>query len=122
MKEHLLNLDSAWCDTLIQWDVDVQRTLGNGGVPTASLERPPLFPKSSSLPHGGHDGKGNGDLYPLIGECGGGSHVDHDSTFASSADPNRVSEGGPGPASNLCITRGDDGPGPAYEGRDDLRK
>ena len=72
MEEHLLNLHPAWCGTLVQWDLHVQRTLGNGDVPSASPKRPPLPPKGSILSHGGHDEKGGGDLDPLIAECGGG--------------------------------------------------
>ena len=64
-----MNLYSEWYDTLIQWGVDVQRTLGNGEVPTASLERPPLFPKSSSLPDEDHDEKGNGGWILLSGNA-----------------------------------------------------
>ena len=118
MEEYLLNLHPAWCDTLVQWGLDVQRTLGNGDVPTASPKSPPLPPKGSILRHGVHDEKGNGDVDPLIAECGGGSDVNYDSIIESSADPSGASEGGPGPASSLCITRGDDGPAPADEGRD----
>ena len=92
----------------------------NGEVPTASPERPPLFPKGSNLPHGGRDEKGNGGLDPLIGECGGGSDVNYDFTIGSFTDPNGASEGGPGLASNLSKTRGDDGPAPVDEGRDDV--
>ena len=66
MEEHLLNLHPAWCGTLVQWGLHVQRTLGNGDVPTASPKRPPLPPKGTILPRGGHDGKGSGDLDPLI--------------------------------------------------------
>ena len=120
MEEHILNLHPAWFDTLVQWGLDVQCTLGNGGVPTTSPKSPPLPPKCSILPQGGHDEKGSGDLDPLIAECGGGSDVNYDSNFESSADPSGASEGGPGPASSLCITRGDDGPAPADDGRDDV--
>ena len=35
-------------------------------------------------------------------------------------DPSGASEGDPGPASSLYITRGDDGPASADEGRDDV--
>ena len=94
--------------------------MGNGKVPTAFLERPLLSPKSSSLPHGGHDEKDNGGLDPLIGKCSGGSDANYDSTIESSTDRNGASEGGPGLASNLCLTRGDNGSGPANEGRDDV--
>ena len=45
--------------------------------------------------------------------------MNYDSTIESSADPNWASEGGPGPARNLCITRGD-GLASADEGRDDV--
>ena len=83
-------------------------------------KRPPLPPKGSILPHGGYDEKGNGDLDSLIAECGGRSDVSYGSNIESSADPSRASEGGPGPASSLCITRGDDGPAPADEGRDEV--
>ena len=120
MEEHLLNLHPAWCGTLVQWDLHVQRTLGNGDVPTASPKRPPLPPKGSILPHGGHDEKGSGDLDPLTAECGGGSDDNYDSNIESSADLSEAREGDPGPASSLCITRGDDGPAPADEGRDDV--
>ena len=121
MEEHLLNLHPAWCNDLVQWGLDVQRTLGNGDVPTASPKRPPLSPKGSSLPHGGHAEKGNiDDLDPLIAECEGRGSVNCDSTIESSADPIGASEGDPGPASNLSITRGDDGPAPADESRDDV--
>ena len=120
MEEHLLNLHPAWCDTLVQWGLDVQRTLGNRDVSTASPNRAPLPPKGSILPYGGHDEKSNGDLDPLIAGCGAGSDVNYDSNIGSSADPSGASEGGPGPASSLCITRGDDGPAPADEGSDDV--
>ena len=120
MEEHLLNLHPAWCDTLVQWVLDVQRTLGNGDISTVSPKRSPLSPKGSILPHEGHDEKGNGDLDPLIAECGGGNDINYDSNIESSADPSGASEGGSGPASSLCITRGDDGPAPVNEGRDDV--
>ena len=120
MEEHILNLNPAWCDTLVQWGLDVQRTLGNGDVTTASPKRPPLPPKGSIRRHGGHDEKGNGDLDPLIAECGGGSNVNYDSNIESSTDLSGASEGGLGPASSLCITRGDDGSAPADKGRDDV--
>ena len=112
----------AWCDTLVQWGLDVQRTLSNRDDPTASPKRPPLPPKGSILPCGGHDEKGNGDLDPVISECGRGSDVNYDSNNESSEDPRGASEGGKGPASRLCITRRDDGPASAYEGRDDVCK
>ena len=115
-----MNLHPAWCDTLVQWGLYVQRTLGNGDVSTASPKKPPLPPKGSILPHGGHDEEGSGDLDPLIAECGGGSDVNYDSNIESSADPSGASEGGPGPASSLCITRGDNGLAPADEVRDDV--
>ena len=115
-----MNLHPAWCEFFVKWGLDVQRTLDNGEVPTASPEKPLLPPKDSILPHGGHDDKGNGDLDPLIAECGGGSDVSYDSTIKSSADPIGASEGGPSPASNLYIARGNDGPGPADDGRDDV--
>ena len=95
-----------------------RRSSHPGDVPTASPKRLPLSPKGSIIPHGGHDEKGNGDLDPLIAECGGGSNVNYDSNIESSADPNGVSEGGPGSVSSLCITRGHDGPAPADEGLD----
>ena len=120
MEEHLSILHPAQCDALVQWGLDVQRTLGSRDVPTASPKRPPLPPKGSILSHGGHDEKGNGDLDPLIAECGGGSDVNYDSNIESSADPSGASEGGPGPASSLCTTRGDDGPARTDEGRDDV--
>ena len=120
MEEHLLNLHPAWWDTLVQWGLDVQRTLGNGDVPTASPKRPPLPPKGSILPHRGLDEKGKDDLDPLIGECDGESDVNCDSNIESSADPSGANEGGSGPASSICITRGNDGPPLADEGRDDV--
>ena len=49
MEEHILNLHPPWCDTHVQWGSDVQRTLGNEDVPTASprglrcLLRAPFF-------------------------------------------------------------------------------
>ena len=116
-----MNLYPAWCDTLVQWGLHVQRTLGIGDVLNTSPERPPLPPKGFSLPHGRHDNKSNGDLDSLIEDCCGGSDVSYyDSNIESSADPNGASEGGPGPASNLCITRGDDGSAPVGKGRDDV--
>ena len=115
-----MNLHPEWCDTLVQWGLHVQRTLGIGDVPNTSSERPPLPPKDFCLPHRGHDKKSNADLDPLIEECGGGSDVNYDSNIESSADPNGASEGGPGPASNVCITRGDDGPARVDKGRDDV--
>ena len=55
-----------------------------------------------------------------MAECGGGSDVNYDFNIESSADPSEASEGGPGPASSLCITKCDDGPAPADEGRDEV--
>ena len=72
-----MNLHPEWCDTLVQWGLHVQRTLRIGDVPNTSSERPPLPPKDFCLPHGGHDKRSNGDLDPLIEECGGGSDVNY---------------------------------------------
>ena len=89
-------------------------------LPLPQTKWPPLPPKGSILPHGGHDKKSNGDLDPLIAECGGGGDVHYDFNIESFADPSGASKGDPGPASSLYITRGDDGPASADEGRDDV--
>ena len=78
-----MNLHLEWRDTLVQWGLHIQLTLGIGDDLNTSPKRPPLPTKSFSLPHGSHDKKSNGDLDSLIEECGGGSDVNYDSNIES---------------------------------------
>ena len=72
VKEHLVNLPHAWCDTLVQWDLNVKCTLGNTDVPTAFPERSLLPLGGLGSSQGGHDKKVNGDLEPADRGLGGG--------------------------------------------------